>query len=60
MKKLNLKKKTTTEKKAKTRTRLMSIGFGATDSLIKKIDVVAKKKNMTRAKFMKTCVEAKI
>lgn len=57
MKKIKLKKKAAT---TKTRTRLMSIGFGAQKELIKKIDVAAKKKNMTRAKFMKTCVEAKI
>lgn len=44
----------------KKRVRLMSIGFGATNDLIKKIDAVAGKRDMTRAKFMKVAVEKAI
>lgn len=65
-KKVLLKKKTNgTTAKVKTKTtktpvRLMSIGFGADKELIKKIDTVAQKKDMTRAKFMKVAVEKAI
>lgn len=44
----------------KKRVRLMSIGFGAKDDLIKKIDVVARRKSMTRAMFMKVTIEKAI
>lgn len=49
-----------TKTASKKRNRLMSIGFGATNDLIKKIDVVAGRKDMTRAKFMKVVVEKAI
>lgn len=56
----SVKTKGTTSSGKKTRNRLMSIGFGAKDDLIKKIDVVARKKDMTRAKFMKVTIEKAI
>lgn len=61
-KKITLKKNGAATKSAKTKTRnrLMSIGYGAEDTHIKQLDAAAKKKGLTRAKFIRKAVEARI